>query len=206
MKIFKWLGLAIVCAAAMGAAPSKAATIYTYTGNQFTADEITPGGAYSTLDRVSGWFELASPLGDGTAGIDISSNVVAFSFSDGVQTLVNGGDFNNVDGFALFFVGTDSSGVPNEWIIGIIDNLAGVGIVTCSFTTTGGEGLSNCAGGGPHDAGGSQGSAGVFNDPGTWTVTTTPLPAALPLFASGLGALGLLGWRRKRKDRTAIAA
>lgn len=27
----------------------------------------------------------------------------------------------------------------------------------------------------------------------------TPLPAALPLFASGLGALGLLGWRRKRK-------
>jgi hypothetical protein len=31
------------------------------------------------------------------------------------------------------------------------------------------------------------------------SVTTTPLPAALPLFASGLGALGLLGWRRKRR-------
>ena len=27
----------------------------------------------------------------------------------------------------------------------------------------------------------------------------TPLPAALPLFATGLGAMGLLGWRRKRK-------
>jgi len=26
-----------------------------------------------------------------------------------------------------------------------------------------------------------------------------PLLAALPLFATGLGALGLLGWRRKRK-------
>jgi hypothetical protein len=26
-----------------------------------------------------------------------------------------------------------------------------------------------------------------------------PLPAALPLFATGLGGLGLLGWRRKRK-------
>ena len=26
-----------------------------------------------------------------------------------------------------------------------------------------------------------------------------PLPGTLPLFASGLGALGLLGWRRKRK-------
>jgi hypothetical protein len=28
-----------------------------------------------------------------------------------------------------------------------------------------------------------------------------PLPAALPLFATGLGALGLLGWRRKRKTQ-----
>jgi hypothetical protein len=27
----------------------------------------------------------------------------------------------------------------------------------------------------------------------------TPLPAALPLFATGLGGLGLLGWRRKRR-------
>jgi hypothetical protein len=27
----------------------------------------------------------------------------------------------------------------------------------------------------------------------------TPLPAALPLFATGLAGLGLLGWRRKRK-------
>lgn len=35
--------------------------------------------------------------------------------------------------------------------------------------------------------------------------SATPLPAALPLFASGLGALGLLGWRRKRKAASAIA-
>jgi hypothetical protein len=27
----------------------------------------------------------------------------------------------------------------------------------------------------------------------------TPLPAALPLFATGLGALGLISWRRRRK-------
>ena len=31
------------------------------------------------------------------------------------------------------------------------------------------------------------------------TSTVVPLPATLPLFATGLGALGLLGWRRKRK-------
>jgi hypothetical protein len=37
------------------------------------------------------------------------------------------------------------------------------------------------------------------------TLSSVPLPAALPLFASGLGALGLLGWRRKRKA-AAVAA
>jgi hypothetical protein len=35
-------------------------------------------------------------------------------------------------------------------------------------------------------------------------VSTTPLPAALPLFAIGLGALGLLGWRKKRKAQAAV--
>lgn len=39
---------------------------------------------------------------------------------------------------------------------------------------------------GPATSGGNGGAA-------------TPLPAALPLFATGLGAMGLLGWRRKRK-------
>jgi hypothetical protein len=33
------------------------------------------------------------------------------------------------------------------------------------------------------------------------TPLDTPLPAALPLFASGLGAMGLLGWRRMRKAK-----
>ena len=31
------------------------------------------------------------------------------------------------------------------------------------------------------------------------SVNAVPLPAALPLFATGLGALGLLSWRRKKK-------
>ena len=39
---------------------------------------------------------------------------------------------------------------------------------------------------------------GDFNNI-TTASATTPLPAALPLFATGLGGLGLLGWRRKRK-------
>jgi PEP-CTERM motif len=33
--------------------------------------------------------------------------------------------------------------------------------------------------------------------------SAVPLPASLPLFASGLGVIGLLGWRRKRKAQAA---
>jgi hypothetical protein len=38
------------------------------------------------------------------------------------------------------------------------------------------------------------------------SASATPLPAALPLYATGLGALALLRWRRKRKNAAAIAA
>ena len=42
------------------------------------------------------------------------------------------------------------------------------------------------------------------NSPGLdGTAREVPLPAALPLFATGLGGLGLLGWRRKRKAQAA---
>jgi hypothetical protein len=47
----------------------------------------------------------------------------------------------------------------------------------------------------------------TMNNPGgeiSGTLEPTPLPAALPLFATGIGALGLLGWRRKRKSRAAV--
>jgi len=36
-------------------------------------------------------------------------------------------------------------------------------------------------------------------------VSKTPLPAALPLFAGGVGALGFFGWRRKRKTAAPAA-
>jgi hypothetical protein len=45
--------------------------------------------------------------------------------------------------------------------------------------------------------------SGVVFDNITVAGAETPLPAALPLFAAGLGALGVIGWRRKK--RTALA-
>ena len=55
-------------------------------------------------------------------------------------------------------------------------------------------------------AGDQFGQYSFFIDNVTYDAVATPLPAALPLFATGLGALGLLGWRRKRKSCTTIAA
>jgi len=52
-------------------------------------------------------------------------------------------------------------------------------------------------------------TAGPFNDFGIDQISfsaSTPLPAALPLFASGLGVMGFLARRRKRKSAAEIAA
>ena len=39
-----------------------------------------------------------------------------------------------------------------------------------------------------------------------YNVVVVPLPAALPLFGTGLGKLGFLGWRRKRRMAAEAAA
>jgi hypothetical protein len=44
----------------------------------------------------------------------------------------------------------------------------------------------------------------VTDGAATLGTSATPVPAALPLFATGLGGLGLLGWRRKRKARAGL--
>lgn len=49
----------------------------------------------------------------------------------------------------------------------------------------------------PPDIGAFQASFFFQQDPNQ--LNPVPVPAALPLFAGGLGLMGLLGWRRKRK-------
>jgi hypothetical protein len=49
-------------------------------------------------------------------------------------------------------------------------------------------------------------STTLTSSSGGGTQSATPLPAALPLFATGLGALGLLARLKKRKGAAALAA
>ena len=57
------------------------------------------------------------------------------------------------------------------------------------------------------------GTGTIWNpgDPGVFTLTqaangAAPLPAGLPLFASGMALVGLFGWYRKRRGGLALAA
>jgi hypothetical protein len=56
--------------------------------------------------------------------------------------------------------------------------------------------------------GGTIHNIGTIGAPGDEFILSaaTPLPAALSLFATGLGGLGLLGWRRKRTNASIFAA
>jgi hypothetical protein len=46
------------------------------------------------------------------------------------------------------------------------------------------------------------GDNSVFDDL-TVVASPVPLPAALPFFAAGLGAMGFMGWRKRRKAAVA---
>jgi hypothetical protein len=57
-------------------------------------------------------------------------------------------------------------------------------------------------------SGGTSGNIDLTSSTDYWYVepTATPVPAALPLFGTGLSVMGLLGWRRKRKSAAIAAA
>ena len=76
---------------------------------------------------------------------------------------------------------TDASGIA-----ALLETFSTAGTFTVEASTSNGVGLPP-----------------ITSNDVTVTVNSaaTPLPAALPLFATGLGGLGLLGWRRKRKAR-----
>ena len=193
MKTFNRLGLAIVCAAAlsaMGAACASADTIYAYTGNAFDTFS-SPTTSYTANDKVTGWFDLTTPLVASSSTLQ-SPTPVSFSFTDGIQTFTNATTLF-METFNV--ISTDATGLPLTWSIALRINSA-------DFIITTTECLGNpCAAFAFTDLGRISTSNFGYNSTmaGDWTVTATPIPTTLPLFATGLGALGLLGWRRKRK-------
>jgi hypothetical protein len=161
--------------------------------------------------NASGTYTLSRPFSpealSGTITVDVTSGTIS--------------------GAALSFPGSGSSAPFWTVVVGqqpdVVSPFYDVAIQTMHFNT----GTPPCSGspGGCHDTLDlvlSENPSTLVNDNGGLIVSgmavlfdcgcsitsvtgvlTTPLPSALPLFATGFGALGLLGWWRKRK---AIAA
>jgi hypothetical protein len=171
----------------------------------------------STAFNLGGGTYQVSGVGSGDttgiiAGAILSILPASFSYGSGTGSLV-GLSTNVIKTFTVgvnTFTETLSSIVvtsrssANQINLELLGVLNGPGFVNTpagfllSATQSGGPGATACSG---HLCAVSWSATEQSNPPGF-----TPLPAALPLFASGLGALGLLGWRRKRKNAAAIAA
>ena len=160
-------------------APGAAGTITGSSSSQFRSpfeNAATPGSG------VGNWASLAYSSVEAGA-----SATYTFADSNTLSILWGSPDTYNTLEFLL-------SGTPIESFTGADLAINTVGHDQLTFTDTVGQFNEVILT--------SQANAFEFADM-TFTNTSlpTPIPGALPLFASGLGALGMLGWRRKKKNQ-----
>jgi hypothetical protein len=155
----------------------------------------------STLTGVI--FGVWSTPGDTMTSVDWAiTNTPGVYPVTGTALVTNGAPFSPAADFGFggqFTISQDSFSLPNVALA------AGTYyLVLQNAVSVGGNGLFWDENDGPSTATGNDFdpdpiASESFQILGTALAAETPLPAALPLFATGLGALGLLGWRRKRK-------
>lgn len=143
---------------------------------------------------VSGYITFATTLPPST-NIETPFTPTDFSFSDGLQTLSY---YDSPSSLAtdVFDFTTDASGSISSWFILVSEGHSGI---SSRSDTTGGFDQATFL---------LEASADTVDRPGSWASSpiATPLPSALPLLFTGIGFLGLLCWRTKRKNAAAIAA
>ena len=97
--------LAFTCSGLTGINDASAA-VYEYQGNPYTSD----AGPYTTAMRITGTLTFAAELAPNLSFDEITSNVQAFSFSDGVHTIAG-----PTSDFFYLYVATDGNGDLTEW-------------------------------------------------------------------------------------------
>ena len=193
----------VATAALVSFAPAAHAVSYSTSGllQPLTGLGDTIGSQYDTLG-VSGY---SGTLSEGTIKLNL------LSFTAGVNAIVPQ-VYNNV--YSIAETMTVGSGTPQQLTVPFNLNIS----YSDTLTIVGGTTLSFLDGGtlwqvvvngltlGPNPGGTMTGwlTAQVTDRPAG--VSQAPLPAALPLFASGLGAMGMLSWWRKRKNSGATVA
>jgi len=184
MKALRKILLALTAIAALlvayPASVQAVPTMYQYTGNHFN---IVTGPPYTKSDFVSGTVTLASPL---AANMPLTAvTPLAFSFSDGVQTITGPSTLS----FSFFFA-TDGDGTIIRWNFAVSTTQ---GLIQSKRSFFGSR---------PVDVG-RMGpfSAGKFGlrdfAPGSWTTTVTAPDAgsSLALLSLSLTALGVVARR-----------
>jgi hypothetical protein len=184
---------------------SSASVVYTYTGNTFTniQDSDPPAGTFTTNDFVSISFVVPELLTDLRLPILISPT--SFTASNGRITLTNTSPLT----LDTIRVATDSSGLITGWHISLAKGGSDLQVgeqsdqILTGFNTAFSEGDGGnrieCT---ERDAADEQcfnfflDFGSNTNNPGTWSLSTVPVPAAAWLFGSGL--LGLVGIARKK--------
>ena len=190
---------------------ASSATTYTYT--EGSATDIVPSFSFTT--SLSG-----AALDNLAPGTNITATVTPFTFQPrGVPPedqlgFPLGGSFGssyfNVSIAPTVLIGTNAIGQITSWNIteGIFASYPAFSgedpnDFFCTYsasTATGGAALSLVT---DNDAGlcgaGKTSGVGSFTGNSGDGVAAVPAPAALPLFITGLGALGLVGSRRKKK-------
>ena len=197
------LTVALVCAC-LAVSPSKASTISCTTncgsGGPYAVAWSVEVDAGITLEAAYYLWKDSTPAGprnqspikvtdavEALAGLSSAALVDKGHLSSGEEA-----GSNSADVYALHF-GPNRNGKSNDIV------LVFSGATTLTDVTV--QGLRNFR---SFDIANSDPPEIAATDPPART--TTPLPTALPLFAGGLGALGLFGWRKKRKVQATAAA
>ena len=163
------------------------------TGSLVFDNQLVPTSGSGFVNVFYNTFPDIAAIPPATA-LNLTLDGLHFNLSDNLDSLLPAGiQYNNGQFNGLEFI-TDFAFLGNEYQFRIDGSSVTVFAVDASGNPTGSRLI-----GGFINTGNSSLTGEAPFVPGA-----TPLPSALPLFASGLGALGLVGWRRKRKARISL--
>jgi len=164
------------------------------TATSVTYPDVTVSCSGSSLCNSSTFGTTSSVSITGLSIFFTSPSVVTFTFNSPIYSF---GIY--IAGLGTVLPGSTTFSISNSsgFSAALYTNYSGS---TTSFDTPLFGGLISDASFSSVSLMGTEIGDGIFLDNLYYsTAPTTPVPAALPLFATGLGGLGLLGWRRKRK-------
>ncbi len=201
MCIFrKLLGLGVVLAFAAAQQTATAGVVYTYTGNDFTSYD----SPYTAADSLTISLTFANPLGNSLGLTYEIGNILAWSVSDGTQTI------DQTDGVLLAnggYLTTDPSGNIQYWELGFESTVTS-GAVTSDWGIYGAYYPNEDVALGaaytptvyyPSYIPGYQGRGWNSDDPGQWSGggNGVPEPSGGVLASMGGAILLFAMWRRR---------